>query len=109
MLNGLFTLRGAWDKVREEPVLKFLVVAISSIFRSDTAGLLRMARYKKSVFYERSEDAQTQIDRFVAMPNALNDYLKNVQTMIIHDGIKSVTNEDLTMLISRSNRFVQKE
>ncbi|HMW75396.1 MAG TPA: cbb3-type cytochrome c oxidase subunit I, partial [Saprospiraceae bacterium] len=25
MLNGLFTLRGVWDKVREEPVLKFMV------------------------------------------------------------------------------------
>ena len=30
MLNGLLTLRGAWDKVREEPVLKFLVVAITA-------------------------------------------------------------------------------
>mgnify|MGYP000325747554 FL=1 len=29
MLNGLFTLRGAWDKVREDPVLKFFVVAIT--------------------------------------------------------------------------------
>ena len=29
MLNGLFTLRGAWDKVREEPILKFLVVAVT--------------------------------------------------------------------------------
>lgn len=29
MLNGLFTLRGVWDKVREEPVLKFMVVAIT--------------------------------------------------------------------------------
>jgi len=29
MLNGLFTLRGAWDKVRDEPVLKFMVVAIT--------------------------------------------------------------------------------
>jgi cytochrome c oxidase cbb3-type subunit I/II len=29
MLNGLFTLRGAWDKVREEPVLKFMVVAVT--------------------------------------------------------------------------------
>jgi cytochrome c oxidase cbb3-type subunit I/II len=29
MLNGLFTLRGAWDKVKEDPVLKFLVVAIT--------------------------------------------------------------------------------
>ena len=27
MLNGLFTLRGAWDKVREDPILKFMVVA----------------------------------------------------------------------------------
>ncbi|HEX6180677.1 MAG TPA: cytochrome-c oxidase, cbb3-type subunit II, partial [Chitinophagaceae bacterium] len=29
MLNGLFTLRGAWDKVREDAVLKFMVVAIT--------------------------------------------------------------------------------
>ncbi|MHA4842867.1 cytochrome-c oxidase, cbb3-type subunit I [Flavitalea antarctica] len=29
MLNGLFTLRGAWDKVRDEPVLKFFVVAVT--------------------------------------------------------------------------------
>jgi len=29
MLNGLFTLRGAWDKVREDPVLKFMVVAVT--------------------------------------------------------------------------------
>lgn len=29
MLNGLFTLRGAWDKVREDPVLKFFVVAVT--------------------------------------------------------------------------------
>lgn len=30
MINGLLTLRGAWDKVREEPVLKFLVVAVTA-------------------------------------------------------------------------------
>ncbi len=30
MLNGLLTLRGAWDKVREDPVLKFLVVAVTA-------------------------------------------------------------------------------
>jgi len=29
MLNGLLTLRGAWDKVREDVVLKFLVVALT--------------------------------------------------------------------------------
>ncbi len=29
MLNGLLTLRGAWDKVREEPILKFFVVALT--------------------------------------------------------------------------------
>jgi cytochrome c oxidase cbb3-type subunit I/II len=29
MLNGLLTLRGAWDKVREDPVLKFMVVALT--------------------------------------------------------------------------------
>ncbi|MBX7240980.1 MAG: cytochrome-c oxidase, cbb3-type subunit I [Bacteroidia bacterium] len=30
MINGLFTLRGAWDKVRENSVLKFMVVAITA-------------------------------------------------------------------------------
>jgi cytochrome c oxidase cbb3-type subunit I/II len=30
MLNGLLTLRGAWDKVRNTPELKFLVVAVTA-------------------------------------------------------------------------------
>jgi cytochrome c oxidase cbb3-type subunit I/II len=29
MLNGLFTLRGAWDKVRQDPVLKFFAAGIT--------------------------------------------------------------------------------
>ena len=29
MINGLLTLRGAWDKVRTDPVLKFFVIAIT--------------------------------------------------------------------------------
>lgn len=30
MLNGLLTLRGAWDRVRNDPVLKMMVVAITA-------------------------------------------------------------------------------
>ncbi len=30
MLNGLLTLRGAWDKVRDDAVLKFMVVAVTA-------------------------------------------------------------------------------
>ncbi len=30
MINGLLTLRGAWDKVRDDVVLKFLVVAVTA-------------------------------------------------------------------------------
>ena len=30
MINGLLTLRGVWDKVREDAVLKFMVVAITA-------------------------------------------------------------------------------
>ena len=30
MINGLLTLRGAWDKVRESAILKFFVVAITA-------------------------------------------------------------------------------
>lgn len=30
MINGLLTLRGAWDRVRESPILKFMVVAVTA-------------------------------------------------------------------------------
>lgn len=30
MINGLLTLRGAWDKVRDEPMLKFMVVGLTA-------------------------------------------------------------------------------
>ncbi|MBI5475478.1 MAG: cytochrome-c oxidase, cbb3-type subunit II, partial [Ignavibacteriales bacterium] len=30
MLNGLLTLRGAWDRVRDDPILKFMVVAVTA-------------------------------------------------------------------------------
>lgn len=30
MLNGLLTLRGAWDRVREDPILKFMVAAVTA-------------------------------------------------------------------------------
>ncbi len=38
MINGLLTLRGAWDKVREDPILKFFVVAITSYGMSTFEG-----------------------------------------------------------------------
>ena len=40
MLNGLLTLRGAWDKVRQDPVLKFMVVAITAYGMSTLEGPL---------------------------------------------------------------------
>tara|TARA_R110001592_G_scaffold211976_2_gene464090 strand:- start:25752 stop:27914 length:2163 start_codon:yes stop_codon:yes gene_type:complete len=38
MLNGLLTLRGAWDKVRENVVLKFMVVAVTCYGMSTFEG-----------------------------------------------------------------------
>ena len=38
MINGLLTLRGAWDRVREEPVLKFFVIAITAYGMSTFEG-----------------------------------------------------------------------
>jgi cytochrome c oxidase cbb3-type subunit I/II len=38
MLNGLLTLRGAWDKVRETPMLKFMVVAVTAYGMSTFEG-----------------------------------------------------------------------
>lgn len=40
MLNGLYTLRGAWHKVREEPVLKFFVLAVTAYGMSTFEGPL---------------------------------------------------------------------
>ncbi|MBI5727127.1 MAG: cbb3-type cytochrome c oxidase subunit I, partial [Ignavibacteriales bacterium] len=38
MINGLLTLRGAWDKVRDDAVLKFMVVAITAYGMSTFEG-----------------------------------------------------------------------
>ncbi len=38
MINGLLTLRGAWDKVREDAVLKFMVVAVTAYGMSTFEG-----------------------------------------------------------------------
>jgi len=40
MLNGLLTLRGAWDKVRQDPVLKFFVVAVTAYGMATLEGPL---------------------------------------------------------------------
>jgi cytochrome c oxidase cbb3-type subunit I/II len=38
MINGLLTLRGAWDRVRENPILKFMVVAVTAYGMSTFEG-----------------------------------------------------------------------
>ena len=38
MLNGLLTLRGAWDRVRTDPILKFMVVAVTAYGMSTFEG-----------------------------------------------------------------------
>jgi cytochrome c oxidase cbb3-type subunit I/II len=44
MLNGLLTLRGAWDKVRTDPVLKFMAVAVSFYGMSTFEGPMMSIR-----------------------------------------------------------------
>ncbi len=40
MINGLLTLRGAWDRVRKEPILKFLATAVTFYGMSTFEGPL---------------------------------------------------------------------
>jgi len=40
MMNGLLTLRGAWHKLREEPMLKFMVVALTAYGMATLEGPL---------------------------------------------------------------------
>ncbi|UCC24337.1 MAG: cytochrome-c oxidase, cbb3-type subunit I [Gemmatimonadales bacterium] len=44
MLNGLLTLRGAWDRVRTDPVLKMMVVAVSFYGMSTFEGPMMSIR-----------------------------------------------------------------
>jgi cytochrome c oxidase cbb3-type subunit I/II len=44
MLNGLLTLRGAWHRVRQDPVLKFFVVAVSFYGMSTFEGPMMSIR-----------------------------------------------------------------
>ena len=49
MLNGLLTLRGAWDRVRTDPILKFLVVAVSFYGMSTFEGPMMSIRAVNSL------------------------------------------------------------
>ena len=49
MLNGLLTLRGAWDKVRQDPVLKFMVVAITAYGMATLEGPLMAVKSVNSL------------------------------------------------------------
>jgi cytochrome c oxidase cbb3-type subunit I/II len=40
MINGLFTLRGAWDKVRQDDLLKFMVVGVTAYGMATLEGPL---------------------------------------------------------------------
>jgi len=44
MINGLLTLRGAWDKLRDDPVLKFFVVGITFYGMSTFEGPMMSIR-----------------------------------------------------------------
>ena len=49
MINGLLTLRGAWDKVRTDPVLKFMVVAITGYGMATFEGPLLSLKYFNAI------------------------------------------------------------
>ncbi|HNR55577.1 MAG TPA: cytochrome-c oxidase, cbb3-type subunit I [Flavobacteriales bacterium] len=49
MLNGLLTLRGAWDRVREDPVLKFFVVAVTCYGMATLEGPLLSIKFINSI------------------------------------------------------------
>ena len=49
MLNGLMTLRGAWDRVRQDPVLKFMVVAVTAYGMATLEGPLLSVKFINSI------------------------------------------------------------
>jgi cytochrome c oxidase cbb3-type subunit I/II len=49
MLNGLLTLRGAWDRVRQDPVLKFMVVAVTAYGMSTFEGPMMSIKWVNAI------------------------------------------------------------
>ncbi|MDD2943960.1 MAG: cytochrome-c oxidase, cbb3-type subunit I [bacterium] len=49
MINGLLTLRGAWDKLRTDPILKFLVVGITFYGMSTFEGPMMSIKFINSL------------------------------------------------------------
>jgi len=49
MLNGLLTLRGAWDRVREDPILKFMVVAVTAYGMSTFEGPMMAIKWVNAI------------------------------------------------------------
>ena len=49
MINGLLTLRGAWDKVRTDPILKFMVVAVTAYGMSTFEGPMLSIKFINAI------------------------------------------------------------
>ena len=49
MINGLLTIRGAWDRVRDSAVLKFFVVAISAYGMATLEGPLLSTKWLNAI------------------------------------------------------------
>ncbi|MEM6722724.1 MAG: cytochrome-c oxidase, cbb3-type subunit I, partial [Bacteroidota bacterium] len=49
MLNGLLTLRGAWDRVRQDPILKFMVVAVTAYGMATLEGPLMSIKWVNAI------------------------------------------------------------
>ena len=49
MINGLLTLRGAWDKVREDPILKFFVVGVTCYGMSTFEGPMMSLKWVNAI------------------------------------------------------------
>jgi cytochrome c oxidase cbb3-type subunit I/II len=80
MLNGLLTLRGAWDKVATDPVLKFFVVAVTFYGMSTFEGPLSAALGQvgqPAVTLHRLDDRPCSLrgSRLGRIPRLRNDLL----------------------------------
>ncbi len=85
MVNGLLTLRGAWDKVREDPVLKFFVVAVTAYGMSTLEGpMMSVKSYQCIHPFHRLDHStcprrRTRLERIPDLRDAVLDDPANVQ------------------------------
>ena len=96
MINGLLTLRGAWDKVRDDVVLKFMVVAVTAYGMATFEGpMLSLKNVNAISHFTDWTIAHVHVGGlggFIRSLNYLVNHIQPTSVYVVFDGAGSSVN-----------------